>query len=197
MKKQLIVSIGREFGSGGHVIAEALAGKLEIKIYDNELIEEVSKSSGYNKEVVKKHDERPNNTFLSSTIRGYTNSIDENVALKQFDFLRKRAEEGESFVVVGRCSDFVLKDATGIIKIFILADLDDKAKRTAELFHISKDEAMHMNQKVDKIRKSYHNYYSDSKWGDSRSYDITINSSKLGIEKTIKVLHEYINEHNG
>lgn len=196
MEKQCIIALGRESGSGGHMIADGLAKKLGIKLYDRNIIGELIQATGYERELVEKHEEKPVNTFLSSTVRGYSNSIEENIALKEFELIRTKAKEGESFVIVGRCAEDTLNDFPGLISIFVLGDQDAKAARKAELLHISKQEAEHMNKKIDKKRRSYHNYFCDTKWGDSRSYDITVNSSRLAIEKIINILFEYVKERN-
>jgi cytidylate kinase len=112
----------------------------------------------------------------------------------QFEFLKEKAEMGQSFVVVGRCSESVLKDYTAHIYIFVLADTKCKVERIERLYGISAQEAEQMITKQDKKRKSYHNYYCTIKWGDSRNYDISVNSSRLGIDKTVDFLEKYVIE---
>lgn len=123
---------------------------------------------------------------------GFSNSPEEIVANLQFDYIRSKAESGESFVVVGRCAETVLRDFEGLISIFILGDKEVKAERVSKIRSISVNEAKAVMYRHDRKRKSYHNYYSSNKWGDSRSYDLTINSSKQGIETTIDLLENYI-----
>jgi cytidylate kinase len=110
----------------------------------------------------------------------------------QFEFLKEKAAMGESFVIVGRCSESVLKDCPALISIFVLADMQCKVDRIKKLHNLSTQEAEQMIAKYDKKRKSYHNYYCTIKWGDSRNYDLSVNSSRLGIEKTIDFLEEYV-----
>ena len=112
----------------------------------------------------------------------------------QFDFLRKKAEEGASFVIVGRCAETILKGNPGLITIFVLGDMDAKIKRIAGLHLISRAEAERMIWRHDRKRKAYHNHYCEMKWGDSRNYDLCINSNKLGIERTTDTLEQYIRE---
>ncbi|HJA91810.1 MAG TPA: cytidylate kinase-like family protein [Candidatus Eisenbergiella merdipullorum] len=192
MGKRLILSVGREFGSGGHVIAEALARRFELDLYDNNLLEHIAEEKNVGGETLKKYDERPKNRLFSRTVRGYSNSIQENVANMQFDYLKKLAEEGKSFVVVGRCSETILKKYDGFISIFILGDRDVKRERVMRLYRLSEEEAEHMMTRKDWERKSYHNYYCKEKWGDSRNYDLSINSSRLGIDRTVDLLETYI-----
>ena len=194
MKKQLIITVGREFGSAGHFIAQMLSERLGIALYDKKLLEGTVISSGYSREILEKYDEKPVNPFISRRIGNYTNSIEENVAEKIFEFIRTKADEGESFIVVGRCGEYVLRDNPNMMSIFILGDMDEKVKRIMSVRELSENKARDLIKKKDKRRKMYHNYYSDIKWGDSRGYDLCVNSSTLGIEKTVDVLMDYINK---
>ena len=107
---QIIISVGREFGSGGRSIAEELAKRFNLPIYDRHLIEEIANKTGMTAEQIEKHDEAPKSRLTSRRVRGYSNSIEDNIAEMQFEFIRKKAESGESFVVVGRCSESKLRD---------------------------------------------------------------------------------------
>ncbi len=193
MKEQLIISVGREFGSGGHIIAEKLAKRFELPLYDYNLLTEIASEKNLDAKRIKKYDELPRNFLNSRTVRGFSNSPEETVANMQFDYLRKKAQSGESFVVVGRCAEEVLKGYPGLIPIFVLADMDWKIKRIAEYEKISDAEAEALIKKYNKKRKAYHNYYCQWKWGDSRNYDISINCSKMGIDETTDMLAAYIN----
>ena len=192
MGKQLIISVGREFGSGGHVIAEELARRFELPLYDNNLLEHIAEEKEISHESLKKYDERPKNRLFSRTVRGYSNSMQENLANMQFDYLKKKAAAGESFVMVGRCSETILKGFDGLVTIFVLGDPDVKAERIRKVYGVSEEEARRMMKREDWNRKSYHNYYCKGKWGDSRNYDFSINSSRLGIEKTVDMLENCI-----
>lgn len=192
MEKQLIIAIGREFGSGGHEIAEKLSLRLGIKLYDRNFVEEMSIAKGYDSNKMEKYDEKPVNHFLTRSVNGYSNSIEKNVADNQFAYLKSLAEKGESFVIVGRCAETVLKDYPQMISIFILGDKEVKQKRVQEIYHLSPNEALIKMKRHDKKRKAYHNYYAEGKWGDSRTYDLTINSSALGIDETVELLLSYI-----
>lgn len=194
MEKQLILSVGREFGSGGHAIAEELAKRFQIPLYDHNLLERVAGEKNVGHETMKKYDEKPKSRLFSRTVRGYSNSMHENVATMQFDYLKKMAEEGESFVIVGRCSETMLKDYPCMVSMFILGDYEAKKERVMEKYDLPADEAKQMMQREDLKRKYYHNYYCKGKWGDSRNYDISVNSSKLGIKRTIDTLEQYIRE---
>lgn len=194
---QIIISVGREFGSGGRVIAETLAKRFNIPIYDRHLITEIAEKTGLTPEQIEKYNENPKKKIISRRVRGYSNSIEDNVAEMQFNFLKEKSESGESFVVVGRCSETKLKGNPALISFFILADTDAKIKRIMEVYELSKDEAIEFIRKKDKKRKRYHNYHCSGHWGDSRLYDLCINSTRLGIEKTVDYLESYIRERAG
>lgn len=192
MEKQLIISLGREFGSGGHVIAEKLADNYGIALYDKNILRELAAEKDVGEKNLRRYDERPKNPLLSRTVRGFTNSPEENIARMQFDFIRERADAGESFVIVGRCAESVLRGRSHLITIFVMGDMDQKILRTMETENLSEEEAKKRVEQVSRQRKAYHNHYCKEKWGDARNYDLTINSSRLGIEGTTCVLMDYI-----
>ena len=194
MEKQCILSIGREFGSGGHLIGKKLSEHYHLPFYDYDLLKNIASEKNLDLKLLESYDERPRNRFLTRTVRGFSNSPEENVARIQFEWLLEKAEKGESFVIVGRCSETVLKENPNMISMFILGDLFKKIERIMERHHVSKEEAKHMIEQMDRKRKTYHNHYCQGKWGDSRNYDISINSSKLGIDKTVDLLIDYIDE---
>lgn len=197
MEKQLIISVGREFGSGGHLIAEKLSERFGIKLYDNNLLLEVAEKHGGCAESIQKYDETPKLRMLSRTVRGYNNSPEDIVSQLQFDFIRELAEKGESFVIVGRCAETVLKGHPALVSIFVLGDYEKKLERVIQKYSLSEKEAKQLIKTTDKKRKSYHNYNCDLHWGDSRLYEVSINSSRLGIDGTVEILEDYINRRIG
>ena len=190
--KQLIITIGREYGSGGHAIGEMLAEKLGIGFYDAEIIQHLSEKKGIKEETLSKYDEKPSPVLMNRSVRGYSTSLEEAVAEMQFKMIRKIAASGESFVLIGRCGETVLSKYDCLIRLFVLGDMDSRIARIMKRKRVSRKEAQKMIKTTDKRRKAYHNYYSDGKWGDSRTYDLTINSSRLGVEGTAEFLEEYI-----
>ncbi len=192
MEKQLIISLGREFGSGGHIIAQQLAERYKIPLYDSNLLRDVAVEKEMNAEKLQKYDENPKNVLFNRTVRGYSSSPEENIARMQFDYLKSKADAGESFVIVGRCAESVLKGNPNLISIFILGDMEQKIVRTMERNNISREKAQKLIEQQDRKRKTYHNHYCDGKWGDSRNYDVSINSSKLGLDETTRIIAEYI-----
>lgn len=199
-----IITIGRQYGSGGHEIGEKLAQKLNIPFYDNALIDRVAKESGLSKDIINEHDEKPTASFLYNLVmdpysvvysRGSSmNDIPygQKIFLAQFNTVKNIADEGPC-VIVGRCADYILKDRKDVVKIFIYADKEFRAIRIlAENSDINPAKINDILDKKDRNRASYYNFYSDSKWGNASSYDLCINSSKLGIENTVKAILSYI-----
>lgn len=199
-----VITIGRQFGSGGHEIGQRVADYFGIKCYDKELLSRAAKESGFCEEMIQNHDERPTNSFLYNLVMdtysfGYNASsfvdmpISHKVFLAQFDTIKKIAEEGPC-VIVGRCADYALAENPNCVHIFIYGDEDSKAKRIMEKYELSEAKAKDMMNKKDKQRQSYYNYYSSKKWGRADSYDLCINSGVLGIEGTVKLITQYIED---
>ena len=192
MKKQIIVAIGREHGSGGHYIADLIARELGVKLYDKVSIEKEITSGGYSEELVSEMDEKPVNFFASRRIGRFSNSLEVNVAEKTFAMLRSKAAEGESFVVIGRCGEQVLENNPNCISIFICGDPQFKLNRVMNKLGLNAEQAIEEIRNVDRSRKNYHNYCCDTKWGDARGYDLTVKSNVLGCERTAEMLVGYI-----
>ena len=186
MSEQLIISVSREYGSGGHEIAQKLAEYYKLPMYDHNLLDEVAASMNVSSKELAEFDEKRRNKFLYRSVMGMNSSPADNVARMQFDYIKKKAEAGESFVIVGRCSEIVLKDNPNLISIFVLGDREAKIERVMQ---------RHAEERMiekDRRRKSYHNSHCKVKWGDSRNYDLSINSSRLGVEETVESLKNYI-----
>ena len=192
MDKQIIISISREYGSGGHAIAEDLSKRFNIPLYDSNLLEIIATEKNVDKESLKQYDEVPRVRLFTRKVKGQTNSLEENVANMQFEFLKKKADAGESYIVVGRCSEHILKDYPCMVSIFILGSKEAKIKRIRNLFNLSEDDAIDKIERENFRRKMYHNYYCKGKWGDSRNYDFSINDSILGLEATADIIEDYV-----
>lgn len=197
-----IITISREFGSGGREIGRQLAKELDIPFYDKELLELASKESGITEELFVKHDESYTNSFLFSLVMGSFPvasdgrinpelPLDHKIFLAQFDTIRKLGEKGPC-VIVGRCADYVLKDLPNVIHFFLTGDMADKKARILGRFDIDKDKAEDFIKKTDKRRASYYNYYTDHKWGSVQNYDLCINTSRTGVEGAVRLLREYV-----
>lgn len=195
---RVIITIGRQFGSGGHEIGEKLSKVLEIPFYDKELIETAAKESGMHTEVVRNIDETASNSLLYSLSTGafimggrYSPlsdaPINDKLFFAQSDMIRRFATEG-SCIIVGRCADYVLRERKDVFHVFIHAPKEDRIKRIMKLHNLSESKAKDRIKSVDKKRAVYYNYYSDHKWGDLQCYDLSINSSYLGVDQTVDVL---------
>lgn len=192
MDKQILISISREYGSRGREIAIKVAEDMGLPLYDRNILEEIAKEKGTDPKNFQDIDEKPRNKLLTRRVKGYSNSMEENLAQMQFEYLQKKADSGESFVVLGRCSETVLKGREGLVSIFVTGKREAKIQHIMDKFSISREEAIAKIYKHDISRKRYHNHYSDFKWGDSRNYDVCINSSRLGPQGTAEVLEAYI-----
>lgn len=204
MAGKKIITIGRQFGSGGKQIGAALAEKMNIPFYDKELLKEAAKDSGICEEIFDSFDEKPTNSFLYSLVMdpyslGFGSStelpLNHKVFLAAFDTIKNLAEKDGSCVFVGRCADYALRDLDNVVNVFIYADMDDRAARIAKKFNISESKAKDMIKKEDKARASYYNYYTSKRWGEMKGYDICINTSKYGIDKTIDLLYDIVNNY--
>ena len=192
MEKQLIISVGREYGSGGHEIAEKLAKHYGIQLLDHNLLDEIAAKKNVKMDHLRELDEKHKNPLSSRTVRGYSSSPEENMLYLQFDYLREKADSGESFVIVGRCSETILKQYDCMVSIFILADRDKRVERIMRLYHLTESQAAKKIREKDMNRRRYHNSFCVGKWGNCRNYDVSLNSSKLGIDGSVKLLTDYI-----
>ena len=201
MEKKIIITIGRQFGSGGRTVGKKLAEQLGIAYYDKELINLASKESGICGEFFEKADEKNSGSLLKALAMGFTmnNAIfqsndyrsNESLFQIQSDVIRKVAAEG-SCVLVGRCADYILREDPDCINIFVSASWTDRIQRAIEYNHLTEKEAGEFLHKADKSRASYYNYYTDKIWGAAESYDLCINSSIYGIEQTVDFVRSFI-----
>lgn len=192
MGNQIIISISREYGSEGRTIAEQIVKDMGLLFYDRNMLDEIAKEKGFDPAAFAGVDEKPRNKLLSRRVKGYSNATEDNLAQMQFEFLRKKAASGESFVVLGRCSETILKEYDSLVSIFVTGNKDRKLKHVMEKFSLSETAAAAKIAKHDAYRRRYHNHYSDFKWGDSRNYDVCINSSRIGVDGTAKLLEEFV-----
>ena len=199
-----VITIGRQFGSGGREIGEKLSKAYGINYYDRELLTRAAKESGFCEEILQNHDERPTNSFLFNLVIdtysfGYNSSsfvdmpISQKVFLAQFDTIKKVADEGPC-VIVGRCADYALDGRDNVINLFIYADEDFKIRRVMDIYDLDENKARDMINKKDKQRQSYYNYYTNRKWGKADTYDLCINSSVLGIDGSVKLIKQFVED---
>ena len=197
-----IITIGRQFGSGGREIGKRLAEHYGVPFYDKDLITRAAQESGFAKELIESQDERPTNSFLYNLVMdtysfGYNAAglvdmpISQKVFLAQFNTIKRIADEGPC-VLVGRCADYALEDRNNHISIFISGNMECRIKRVMERFEIPEGKAQDMIVRKDKQRQSYYNYYASSRWGMCKTYDLSINSSVLGIDKTVDLIAAFV-----
>ena len=195
----VIITIGRQFGSGGRKIGELVAKELGIPFFDENLITMAADSSDLCKEAIEEADERSANSLLYTLAIGssamlhsshYHMPINDKVFLVQSDIIKNAAKNG-SAVIVGRCADYILRDHPKLLSVFIYADADYRVNNVATSGNISKAEAQTLINKTDKRRANYYNFYSGNRWGVMENYDLSLNSAKLGQEKTAKIIAEY------
>ena len=197
MNKNYIIAISRQYGSGGHEIGRKLAEKLGVKFYDKELLSKIAQESGMSKSLIEYYDEMPTKSLLFSlAMDAYPMSftevpINQKVFGAQMETIKKIAEESPC-VIIGRCADSILSDYPNLISVFIHADMNTKIARVKERDLLPEDKARERIIKTDKKRASFYNYYSiDKRWGDLESHDLTVDSGKLGINKTVELIAEY------
>lgn len=199
-----VYTIGREFGSMGLLVGQKLAERLGIKYYDKELLQQAAKDSGFCEEIFENHDEKASSSFLYSLVMdtysagagGYTAApfldmpLNHKVFLAQFDTIKKIAEQ-ESCVIVGRCADYALANNPDVINVFVRADLEDRIKIISKRLDMTENKAKDLILKNDKQRASYYNYYTSKKWGDTASYDLCINTSKISVDNAVDLILDF------
>lgn len=206
MTDKYYITIGRQIGSGGLEIGQKLAKKLNITCYDRQLIEIASQESGVGKEFFEKADERDSYSIFGGMFGLRTSLIDqvytnyflsnENLFQIQSKVIEELAQTKPN-IFVGRCADYVLKEYSNCLNIFICADKTDRRKRISQLQKINEEKAEHFIDKIDKKRSSYYNYFSCKKWGAANSYHLCINSSLLGINNTVDTIYNIVKKKFG
>ena len=199
MEKNMIINVGRQLGSGGHIIAGLLAERMQLSFYDKELIRQASRESGLAPEFFEEADETVSAARTSSLLTDFFSHnyfSNESLFQIQSDLIREISER-ESAVIVGRCSDYVLRDFPRCVNIFITADLPDRLKRVGEYFGLNEEKALALIAKTDKKRAEFYNFYSNKVCGAAASYDLCINSSVMGIDKTTAFIQQFVQEKLG
>lgn len=203
MSSKHIITITRQYGSGGHDIGKALAERLDIPFYDKELISIAAKESGISPEIFKDVDEKATNSLLYSLSTGlysYGNSfssvgdlpVNDRLYILQHRIIKELSEK-ETFVVVGRCADYVLRENPNVVRVFIYANIDSRVKRAIARQEIDPARAKQAVQKADKRRANYYSFYSGKKWGMVDNYDLCINTTDISIDQAVDVIYNYLN----
>ena len=197
MSIQTIITISRQFGSGGHEIGQLLSNQLDIPCYDKKLIELASKTSGIQQAYFENAEEHPPSSFLyslslaASAANPFLGNSDftlsEQIFKAQAKAIRDAAAQG-ACVIVGRCADYILENTPYCLHVYIHSGLEERVKRISSRFEADEKTAKEMIQKVDKKRKSYYQFYVDDRWGNADRYDLCLNSGTLGIERCVKLI---------
>ena len=197
-----IITIGRQFGSGGHEVGRRLAAELGLTLYDKELLKMVAQESNICEQVLEDYDEKPTGSLLYSIMMdiypsmNYVGStLQQQVHQAQYDTIMKIGQKG-GCVIVGRAADYILRDNPRLTSVFIHAKDDFRAQRIMEYEHISKDKALDMIAKADKKRASFYNFQTEKKWGQAASYNLTVDTSALGIDGCVTLIRRYLELRN-
>ena len=191
----MIVTIGREHGSNGHLVARALGEALGYDCYDKEIVDHTAENSNFSREVLHTFDEKrvspyivpiPHYLGLNESFR-----LNMQLASAQFDVIRSLADK-DNCIFVGRCADYVLRNRRNVVKVFVMADEDFRIRTMMERRDLSEDAAKKLIRQVDKDRASYYKYYTDQIWGERENYDLVINSGRVGVDGAVKVIVSYV-----
>lgn len=187
-----VITIGRQYGSGGRFIAQKLAEQLGINFYDNDLLTKVAEETGMSKAVLDNYDEKRDSFFagIVPSSFGADMSLGQKVFLAQFEVIRHLAER-ESCIIVGRCADYVLREFPNVVNVFVTAPMEKRIERVEKYYGVDPRKSRDIIVKMDKKRSNYYNFYSDKKWDRADSYNLTIDSS-IGIEECCEIIKAYV-----
>lgn len=191
LDQQIVITIARQYGSGGRYIGRLIADKLGIKFYDKDFIVKVAKETGLSEEYIENHEQKRDS--LASLNNGYyfgLNNADE-LFIKEAEIIKKIADK-ESCVIIGRCANFILRDRTNVVKVFVNSDMENKIKRVTEIYGLDKNKAEKEIKRIDKLRANHYKYYAEGEWSNPANYDICINSDTLGVEKSADLICEIV-----
>ena len=191
LTKHTVITIAREYGSGGRYVGRLIADKLGIKFYDKEFIEKLAIETGLSEEYIESHEQKRD--VLDGLNNGYYFGLNnaDDLFIKESELIKEVAEK-ESCVIIGRCADFILQDKENVLKVFIYSDMEDKIKRATEIYGFDKEKAEKEIKRIDKLRANHYKYYTEKQWDNHANYDICINSDTLGVEKSADIICEMI-----
>ena len=191
-KKHIVITISREYGSGGRYIGKLVSQKLGLKLYDKEIITKLSETTGLSTEYIKAHEQKTN--ILDNLNNGYNYNLNNNdeLFIKESNLIKELAQE--SCVIIGRCADYILKDQKNVTKIFIYSDIKNKIKRATKYYKLNKKTAEKEINKINKLRSNHYKHYTGETWNNPENYDLCINSDTLGVEDTAELICKLINK---
>ena len=187
LNKKVVITISREYGSGGRYIGRLIADKLGIKLYDKDFIEKLAKETGFSEEYIESNEQKRNvlDVFNSGYYAGLNNS--DELFIKEAELI-KEVSNKESCVIIGRCADFILKDKENVFKVFVYSNTENKIKRATKIYGLNEEKAKKEIKRIDKLRANHYKYYTEREWKDNSNYDICINSDTLGVEKSADLI---------
>lgn len=197
MKENLIITVSRQYGSGGREIGRKLAERLGIPYYDKELITLAAEKSGYSRTLFEEADQKAGNSMIFSLMRAgsmansYELPLNDKIYLIQSGVIQQVAKKG-SCVIVGRCADYVLQDKFPCVNIFIHAPLSKRMERAVQVYGLAPDTVQSVLLRTDKRRKTYYNYYTGRKFGDAQNYTLSLDSLGVGLENAVRILADYV-----
>lgn len=193
LNEHIIITISREYGSGGRYIGKLVADKLGIKFYDKEFIYKLAEETGLSEDYIEDNEQKRDT--LDSLNSGYycgMNNADE-LFIKESELIKKLADK-ESCIIIGRCADFILQDRKNVIKVYVYSNMEDRIKRATEIYGLDKEKAEKEIKKIDKLRANHYRYYTEKEWNNYSNYDICINSDAIGVEKASELICEMVKE---
>ena len=189
----MIITISREYGSGGRYVGRLIADKLGIKFYDKEIITKLAERTGLSEQYIESNEQKKE--LLANLNNGYyfgLNNSDE-LFLEETKLIKELASK-ESCVIIGRCADFMLKGRKNVLKVFIYSNMEDKINRATTYYELDKEKAQKEISRIDKLRANHYKYYTEKEWNDHSNYDICINTATLGVEKTAELVCDMVKQ---
>ena len=195
LDRKIIITVSREYGSGGRYIGRLIADKLGIKFYDKDLIAEVAKETGLSEDYIESNEQKRDS--LAGLNNGYYSGLNnaDELFIKESELIKKLAEQ-ESCVIIGRCADFILKDKENVVKVFVYSNIEDKIIRATEIYGLDKNKVEKEIKRIDKLRANHYKYYTEKEWRAHTNYDICINSDTLGVEESAELICEMVKNRN-
>ncbi|MBQ2700546.1 MAG: cytidylate kinase-like family protein [Clostridia bacterium] len=205
MSINTVITIGRQYGSGGRYVGKLLAEKLNIPYYDKEILSLAAKQSGICEEMFETHDEKPTKSFLYSLVtgiqmRGDPGSLymdmplNHKIFLAQFDTIKRIASQGPC-VIVGRCADYVLREHPNKVNVFVHGDMQSRIQRAVTYYGLNPDTAEDAILKADKQRASYYNYFASGKWGHVENYNLCVDTGSVGVDGAVDIIADFVEKH--
>lgn len=187
VKKHVVITVSREYGSGGRYVGRLIADKLGIKFYDKEIITKLAEATGLSEEYIENNEQKRDVSAILNN--GFYMGLDnaDELFVKETELIKELAAK-DSCVIIGRCADFILKDEKNVIKVFVYSGMEDKIKRATQIYGYEEDKAKKEIERIDKLRANHYKHYTDKDWKDFSNYDICINSDLLGVEKSAEVI---------